>query len=61
MPDGTIVRFVIVHPTEAPVDRMRISSESPMSRAVLGCRVGEKVEVSAPAGRYEVEVLGVER
>lgn len=61
MPDGAIESYVIVHPTEAPLDRLRISSESPMSKAVLGRRVGEKVEVAAPMGRFQVGVLGVER
>lgn len=61
MPDGVIERYVIVHPAEAPVDRSRISSESPMSKAVLSRRVGEKVEVAAPSGRFEVQILRVER
>jgi len=61
MPDGAIERYVIVHPAEAPLDRLRISSDSPMSKAVLGHRIGEKVEVAAPVGRFQVEVLGVER
>jgi len=61
MPDGGIERYRIVHPTEAPLDRVRVSSESPMSKAVLGCRVGEKVEVAAPAGYFDVVVIGIER
>lgn len=61
MPEGVIERYVIVHPLEAPVDRHRISSESPMSSALLGRKVGERVEVDAPAGRFEVEIVKVER
>lgn len=61
MPDGVIESYVIVHPAEAPVDRRRISSESPMSKAVLGRGVGEKVEVAAPSGPFEVEIVSVQR
>lgn len=61
MPEGVIERYVIVHPVEAPVDRRRISSESPMSKALLGRSVGERVEVAAPAGPFEVEIVRVER
>lgn len=61
MPDGEIERYVIVHPSEAPVDRSRISCDSPMSKAILGRRVGEKVEVAAPVGSFEVGIIAVER
>lgn len=61
LPEGVIERYVIVHPVESPVDPRRISSESPMSKALLGHRVGERVEVAAPAGPFEVEIVRVER
>jgi transcription elongation factor GreB len=54
-------RFLLVDPVEAPLDQVRISVESPLARAVLGRRVGEQVEVEAPAGRYHCRILATGR
>ena len=54
-------RFLLVHPVEAPLDQLRISVESPLAQAVLGRRVGEQVEVEAPAGRYRCRILATGR
>jgi transcription elongation GreA/GreB family factor len=49
---GDTERFLVVDPVEAPLDDLRISVESPLAQAPVGRRVGEQVEVDAPAGRY---------
>jgi Transcription elongation factor, GreA/GreB, C-term len=54
-------RFLLVDPAEAPLDDVRISVESPLAKAVLGRRVGEQVEVEAPAGRYRCRILATGR
>lgn len=54
-------RFLLVDPVEAPLDQVRISVESPLAQAVLGRRVGEQVEVEAPAGRYHCGILATRR
>lgn len=58
--DGTTDRYLIVHPVEAALDDVRISSESPLAQAVLGRRVGEEVEVDAPAGTYRCRIVAAE-
>jgi transcription elongation factor GreA len=60
-PDGETARYLIVDPLEAPFDDRRISSDSPLGRALLGCHVGEVVEVDAPGGRYRCRVESAER
>lgn len=60
-PDGESGRYVIVDPLEAPVEDRRISSGSPLGRAVLGRHVGEVVEVDAPGGRYRCRIESAER
>ncbi|MEW6473830.1 MAG: GreA/GreB family elongation factor [Actinomycetota bacterium] len=60
-PDGEASRYVIVHPLEAPVEERRISSDSPLGRALLGRHVGEVVEVDAPGGRYRCRIESAER
>jgi hypothetical protein len=54
-------RFLLVDPVEAPLDQLRISIESPLAQALLGRRVGEQVEVRAPAGRYRCRILATRR
>jgi transcription elongation factor GreA len=58
---GDTERFLLVDPVEAPLDQLRISVESPLAQAVLGRRVGEQVEVQAPAGRYQCRILATRR
>jgi hypothetical protein len=54
-------RFLLVDPVEAPLDDVRISVESPLAQAVLGRRVGDQVEVVAPAGRYRCRIVATGR
>jgi hypothetical protein len=56
-----VERFLLVDPVEAPLDDVRISVESPLAQAVLGRRVGEQVEVEAPAGRYRCRIIATGR
>lgn len=52
-------RYTIVGSTEAdPLDH-KISNESPIGKAVLGRRKGEKVEIHSPSGIIEYEVIAV--
>ena len=50
--DGALETYVLVHPVEAPTDEASISIDSPLSRALLGRRPGDRVVVEAPAGTY---------
>jgi transcription elongation factor GreA len=58
---GETERFLLVDPVEAPLDQRRISAESPLAQALVGRRVGEQVEVRAPAGRYRCRILATHR
>ncbi|MFB3739130.1 MAG: GreA/GreB family elongation factor [Candidatus Velamenicoccus archaeovorus] len=55
--DGSTERYLIVHPIEATLDDLRISAESPLARALLGHRIGDRVEVAAPAGPYRCTIV----
>lgn len=52
--------YVIVGAAEADPTSGRISNESPLGRALMNHRVGEKVQVDAPAGSFMVSVVKVE-
>jgi len=52
--------YTIVGAAEADPGEGKISNESPLGKALLGKREGDKVQVDAPAGVYVVKVLKVE-
>lgn len=57
--DGKVDQFAIVGSTEAnPVDG-KISNESPVGQALLGRKVGDKVEVVTPAGVLQLLIIEV--
>lgn len=57
--DGNQHTFHIVGEWEADPAEKKISYTSPLGRALAGKKVGEKVEVEAPAGRIIYEVLEI--
>lgn len=54
------VGYQIVGELEADIDRALISIVSPMARALIGKEEGDVVEVQAPGGALEYEILSVE-
>jgi transcription elongation factor GreA len=58
--DGTESRYQIVGEDEADSKRGLISVNAPIARALIGKKEGDVVEVTAPGGTREVEILGVE-
>ena len=57
-PDGN-QSFTIVGSTEAKPTEGRISNESPVGRALLGKKKGEKVVVKVPAGDFTYKITGI--
>lgn len=51
--------FTVVGEWEADPAVKKISHESPLGKALLGKQVGEKVEVSAPAGKIAYTIVSV--
>ena len=51
--------YLIVGSTEADPIQGKISNESPIGRAILGRRVGEKVEVRTPSGLVGLAILKI--
>lgn len=52
--------FHLVGEWEADPKAKKISHESPLGKALMGKKVGEHVEVSAPAGKIQYKVLNIE-
>jgi len=57
--DNPQEKYHIVGAAEADPTRGRISNESPLGRALLGRRVGDTVQVSAPAGLLTFRILKI--
>jgi transcription elongation GreA/GreB family factor len=51
--------FAVVAPEDVDTGADRISTESPLGRALLGRRVGDRVRFRAPCGIVGVTVVGV--
>jgi len=56
---GRETQYSIVGPTEANAADGKISSVSPVGKALIGCVQGDVVEVSAPAGALKLRVAAV--
>src|SRR4029077_2934606 len=51
--------FTIVGSTEAKPAEGRISNESPVGRALLGKKKGDKIVVKVPAGDFTYKIVGI--
>jgi len=51
--------FMVVGEWEADPTEKKISHESPLGKALLGKKVGEAVEVEAPAGKIHYSIVSV--
>lgn len=53
--------YRLVGSVEADPENHKISNESPVGRAIMGKRVGQRVKVSAPSGTIEYEVVSISK
>lgn len=56
---GDILEYSLVGSVEADPSRNKISNESPVGRAILGKAKGVVVDVDAPAGTIQYEIIDV--
>jgi transcription elongation factor GreA len=57
--DGSKVIYQLVGDAEADIRQGLISVSSPIARALIGKRVGDVVDVTAPAGTRSYEIIAV--
>ncbi|MDY6906684.1 MAG: transcription elongation factor GreA [Chloroflexota bacterium] len=58
-PDGREEHYTIVGSAEASPEEGKISHVSPVGRALLSRRVGDEVDVDAPAGVLKLKILEI--
>ena len=56
---GTKMKYTIVSESEADLRSGKISSETPIARALLGHKVGDIVDAKTPRGIIQFEVLNI--
>ena len=59
--NGATMSYQLVSETEADLKSGKISVSSPIAKGLLGKKVGDKTEITVPAGKIEFEILEVSR
>lgn len=59
-PQGKAATYTITGSAEADPAQGKISNVSPIGKSLLGKKVGETAEVSAPSGKINLEILSIE-
>jgi len=59
--NGATMRYTLVPEKEANMKEGKISVNSPIAKGLLGKSVGDKAEISVPAGIIEFEIVEVSR
>lgn len=59
--NGATMSYQLVSESEADLKTGKISVASPIAKGLLGKKVGEKTEITVPAGKIEFEILEISR
>lgn len=57
--NGMVLKYTIVSESEANLKEMKISSATPIAKGLMGHKVGDVVDVKAPAGMMQFEILDI--
>jgi transcription elongation factor GreA len=57
---GKSYQYTITGSAEADPSKGKISNVSPIGRSLLGKKVGEVTEVSAPSGKIKLEIIAID-
>lgn len=55
------LEYKIVGSTEAKSLEGMISNESPLGKAMMGCKIGDEIVVEAPAGDLKYKIISIRR
>ncbi|MCM1033811.1 MAG: transcription elongation factor GreA [Odoribacter sp.] len=57
--NGMLMEYTIVADSEANLKEKKIAASTPIAQGLLGHRVGEVVEIKAPAGMMKFEIIEI--
>jgi transcription elongation factor GreA len=58
---GQKMTYTLVPETEADLKTARLSVNSPISKGLLGKKVGEIADVTVPSGQMQFEIVDISR
>jgi len=59
--NGATMTYQLVSESEADLKGGKISVASPIAKGLLGKKVGDKTEITVPAGKIEFEIMEINR
>lgn len=59
--NGSVMTYTLVAQTEADLKASKISVDSPIGKGLLGKKIGEIADVTAPSGTIKFEILEISR
>lgn len=59
--NGAVMEYTLVPESEANIKEGKLSIGTPIAKALLGKKVGDKVEVKIPSGMVTFEVIDISR
>lgn len=59
--NGSLVTYTLVPENEANIKAGKLSVSSPIARGLLGKVIGDKVEITVPAGQVAFEIIEIAR
>jgi len=59
--NGALMSYKLVPENEAEIRSGKISVNSPISKGLLGKKVGDKVEIEVPVGKIQFEIIEISR
>ncbi|MCD6113594.1 MAG: transcription elongation factor GreA [Bacteroidales bacterium] len=59
--NNKIFNYTLVPENEADLKNSKLSINSPIAKGLLGKSVGDKVEISVPAGNFNFEIIEISR
>jgi len=59
--NGEEITYMLVSTDESDFSVNKISTESPVGKAMLGKKVGDQIEATVPAGTLSYEILSIDR
>ncbi len=57
--NAAIMKYTLVAESEADLKLAKISVDSPIGKALLGKKVGQKIDVQVPAGKVTFEIMEI--
>ena len=57
--NGQMMEYILVSETEADLKAGKLSIQTPIAKALIGRKAGEKVEVRVPSGTLSLEIVEI--